>query len=124
MRDASDRKSKALIVACPVDVEVYDENNALVVKIVDNIVVKPEMDSDTVCAVMGDGEKVILLPEGHTYTMKLTATDEGSMDYTVLESYVDASASYMLLANGSERGQIFLHLYSHLRYHESNLAVH
>ena len=91
LRDASDRKSKALIVACPVDVEVYDENNALVVKIVDNIVVKPEMDSDTVCAVMGDGEKVILLPEGHTYTMKLTATDEGSMDYTVLESYVDGT---------------------------------
>ena len=91
LKDASDRKSKALIVACPVDVEVYDENNALVVKIVDNIVVKPETDSDTVCAVMGDGEKVILLSEGHTYTMKLTATDEGSMDYTVLESYVDGT---------------------------------
>ena len=91
LKDASDRKSKALIVACPVDVEIYDESNALIVKIVDNVVVEPESDLDTVCAVMGEGEKVILLPEDHTYTVKLTATDEGSMDYTVLENYVDGT---------------------------------
>lgn len=91
LKDASDRKSKALIVACPVDVEIYDESNARIVKIVDNVVVEPESDLDTVCAVMGEGEKVILLPEDHTYTVKLTATDEGSMDYTVLENYVDGT---------------------------------
>lgn len=70
---------RSLLVECPVDVEVYDAQDKLVAKIVDNEVVQ----ADVPAAVVGDA-KVVYLYDGD-YSVKLTGTDEGIMAYTVRE---------------------------------------
>lgn len=80
----------SLTVACPVDVEVYNGEGELVAAIVDNEVVTALVPA----AVWGD-MKAVYLYDGD-YTIRLTGTGTGSMDYT-LRRYGD----------GGETEQIF-----------------
>ena len=67
----------SILVECPVDVEVYDAQGALVAEIEDNKIVQ----ADVPAAVVGDA-KLVYLYDGD-YSVNLTGTGEGSMEYTL-----------------------------------------
>ncbi len=73
---------KTICVQCPVDVIVLGSDNKEFVKIDNNQVVKSS--PDIIAAVVGN-EKFVCLPSNDTYEIKITATDNGTMDYTVCE---------------------------------------
>ena len=77
---------KALTVACPVDVYVYDEAGDLVASVVNDIVVEGEL-----AVSVEDGAKLIDIPSDQNYSVKIVATDSGEMDYTVQEYIATAS---------------------------------
>jgi len=70
-------------VHCPIDVEIYDSNNQLVGKVVDNVVTE-SVTKGIAVSVSGEdnGEKNICLPSNEVFTLKLISTDAGSMDFT------------------------------------------
>jgi len=72
---------KLIEVHCPVDFEVYDANSRLVGKIIDNEVVEGSIKGIAI-SVDGD-QKNVVLPSDKKYTLKLTATDNETMNYTV-----------------------------------------
>jgi len=65
----------------PVDIRVYNEYGILVAEIIDNIAMNIEKN-DTIAFVM-DESKHIILPEGGNHTIRLVATDYGTLTYTV-----------------------------------------
>ncbi len=65
--------------ACPVDLNVYDENGELVASIIDDEVVL----NDIPACVIGD-EKIVILDENN-YRLEWIGSDEGTMDYTIYE---------------------------------------
>ena len=75
---------RAVVVNCPVDVEVYDEANKLVASIVENV---PQQvsESSIITSMNEDGEKLVYLPATNSYNIKLIATDDGDMTFTVNE---------------------------------------
>ncbi len=79
-------KAKSLIINCPVDVELYDsETGALAGKIIDDEAVYVE-GSPVVPYVDYNGQKIFSLPVDRSYTVKITATDSGDVNYCLLES--------------------------------------
>ncbi|GAC42136.1 stalk domain-containing protein [Paenibacillus popilliae] len=77
-------------VNCPVDVEVYAaESNELVAAIISD---EPQTvaDSTIISAVNEDGEKLIYLPADADFSVRLTATDDGEMTYSVNEYCFEA----------------------------------
>lgn len=83
---------KTVIVSCPVDVRVYrTKTDTLVAKIVDDCVVYVMEGIEA--AVLGESDKVLVLPSEEDYYLKLEATNEGTMDYTVLESAADGTVT-------------------------------
>lgn len=87
--DYSDGKAKSLIINCPVDVELYDaETGELAGKIVDDEAVYVE-GSPVVPYVDYNGQKVFALPTDRSYTVKVTATDSGEVNYCLLEGNVE-----------------------------------
>jgi len=75
-------KITAINIACPVDVELYDENGVLIGKVVDNIVY--ECNENYVNIYVVDDVKIISLHNlQYLYSLKLTGTDIGTMDYTI-----------------------------------------
>ena len=74
-------KTIMVTVACPVDVEVYNNGN-IVGRVTDNTIDEDVTDID---AFVYNEEKNFLLPYENNYQIKLYATDEGSMKYTVEE---------------------------------------
>ncbi len=76
----SDNKKVWISVLCPVDVDVYDPSGALVGSIKNNVM--DEAATSVPMYAEGDA-KFLLLPEGLDYTLKLTAFDEGEMDYYI-----------------------------------------
>ena len=74
-------------IDCPVDVEVYDESNRLVAQFTND---EPQdLNSIIVCDFTADGEKVIYLPTDQDYRIKMTATDNGEVNYSVSEFSYD-----------------------------------
>jgi len=72
---------KTLIkIACPVDVALYDGSGNLLGEIIDNEILKADL---SVALIVVDDEKYIWLPDDNLYQLKLTATDNGRMDYGV-----------------------------------------
>jgi len=90
------------LIECPVDVEVYNSNNVLVGKIVNNIVT----DNTKVQAYVDGDQKYVFLPSDEKFTLKLTATDKGIMDYTVfsydyeIDETQDTKFSNIILQDG------------------------
>ena len=75
-------------VKCPVDVEIYDSNNNLVGRVVDNQI---DEDVTTVAIYVDDStnSKYIYGPADETYTVKAIGYDSGTMDYSVSIENID-----------------------------------
>jgi len=71
---------KRVSAKCPVDVYIYNTSSTLCGSIVDD---KIEVDNLQVFMVVSDDEKTIWLNDD--YTVKLVATGEGTMEYTISE---------------------------------------
>ena len=75
-------ETKVIAIKCPVNVFVYDESGKEVVRIVNDI---KKFVSDGIDVFVENGEKYIALPTDQKYSVKIIATDSGSMAYTVTE---------------------------------------
>lgn len=84
--------SKTAIIRCPVDVVVYDQNDNIVAKITNNDV-EDIADSPVVAAIFGEDNKLFILPNDQNYRIEITATDAGTMDYTIIENLADGSVA-------------------------------
>ena len=78
--ERTNRWFKRAIIACPVDVYVYDENGNLAASVVNETV-----DADMLVVSVEDGVKTIDMPNDQEYDIKIVATGEGSVDYTISE---------------------------------------
>lgn len=77
--------AKLIVVACPVDVRVYDKSsNELLAEVVQNAVNK-NIESNVQTAVIGGTDKTFILPTGRDYSIEIIATDTGEMDFSVYE---------------------------------------
>lgn len=73
---------KVITVACPTDVHLYDSEGNLAVAIENNKVV---YCSNNLLAYTSDSIKLITVPSNYSYNIKISATDSGSMSYSVSE---------------------------------------
>ena len=75
---------RKVFVNCPVDIEVYDNTNILVAKIIND---EPqELPGGSLFATVDEnGQKVIYCPTDEEFTFKITATGSGTMTYSVQE---------------------------------------
>jgi len=80
----TEKKGKYARISCPVDVQIYDSNNQLVGKVVNNVV-DENITKGIAVSVTGENhdKKNVFLPSDQNYTFKLIGTDNGVMDYTV-----------------------------------------
>ncbi len=83
--------SKVGIVRCPIDVNIYNGEDVLVAKIINDTVQEIE-ESHVSVAVIGESDKVFVLPNDQSYSVELVATDDGIMDYSIMESTADGTA--------------------------------
>ena len=84
MTSENGRKYRKLIVNCPVDIQVYDSTNVLVAAIIDNHVQDVPGSTIDTC-IDENGQKIVILPTDETYKAEITATDKGTMTYSVSE---------------------------------------
>lgn len=84
---------KRAIIACPVDVFVYDETGELVASVIDETV-----HHDGLAISVEDGVKTVDLPGDQNYSVEIIATGDGSVDYTVSE--------YLVSGNSVEEGRV------------------
>ena len=77
-------KTRKVRINCPVDVEIY-ENNELIGKIINDK--KVLVTSYDVFCINEDGEKQAYIPPSESYTIKITATDKGTVSYGVVEEH-------------------------------------
>lgn len=101
-------KYRIVRINCPIDVTVYDaEGNELASLINDT----PQPDSHVVVSFNDEGEKLVYLPVYNDYVIKLTATDDGVMNYAVQEydSYA-GETNHMFLFNDIQitKGQEYM----------------
>ncbi len=100
----STKNIKQLQIKCPVNVEIYDENNNMLLKIKNDVLV--QNPANLIVEIEGS-KKIILLPSDENYNIKLIATDSGTMNYSVTEiengTYVKRFNFYdVSLYNGQE----------------------
>lgn len=70
-------------INCPVDVEVYDSGNNLVTAIYNDVA---QVKNDGIVSLINENlEKMVYLPNSEAYTVKLTATGDGEMNYGLSE---------------------------------------
>ncbi|MCL2124960.1 MAG: VWA domain-containing protein [Oscillospiraceae bacterium] len=71
-------------INCPVNIEVYDEDGLLLGTIVDNV---PQELADEGISLSFDenGQKILYLPADSGYTIKVVATDAGTMTFSIAE---------------------------------------
>lgn len=74
-------------INCPVDVQVYNDDNELVAAIVKD---EPQAVTSLVSRINENGEKLIYLPPDGSYTVKTTATADGKMTYSINEYSYEA----------------------------------
>lgn len=86
----ADSVTRIVRINCPVDVTVYDAEGNVVAQFVDNVA--QELGDDSLYALMHNGEKLIYLPEDGEYTIEITATDDGTMSYSV-EEYLSVTGN-------------------------------
>lgn len=82
---------KRATIACPVDVYVYDEAGNLVASVVDETV-----GANTLAVSVEDGIKTIDMPNDQEYTIKIVATDKGTVTYTIEENKATADGNDVL----------------------------
>ena len=74
---------KIMYIKCPVDVTVYDGNNRVAARIVNDQI--DESVDGLYCEVNEYGEKMIFLPDDTSYRTVITAREKGDMDIVVQE---------------------------------------
>ena len=77
-------------VLCPVDVEVVDSNGVVVARTKDNVADDTIMP-DRALVYIQDDEKYIYLFDDGDYTIRMTGTDEGILNYSVEDVAADGS---------------------------------
>lgn len=71
-------------INCPVDVQVFDSNNRLVAAIISDV--PQEIEGSLIEAEFtSDGEKRIYLPADEDYRIEITATGDGTLNYSIDE---------------------------------------
>jgi len=90
--------STRILVLCPVDVEIYNNSNQLVARIVNNII---DTSVTTVPAFVEGDEKYVSLPMIGKYVIRLTAFGTGVMSYIVetANSSTDEPSQIKLFTN-------------------------
>lgn len=89
------RTTRIVYINCPVDVNVYDNNNTLVASIIDDVA--QDVGSSIVSFLNDKGEKVIYLPANENYRINIQATDDGEMSYSLREyNLLQGSVSRLL----------------------------
>ena len=73
---------KLITIACPTNVYVYDDSGNLVASIENNVVTGC---ADGVLAYTADSVKLITVPADLNFNIRIDATDDGSMSYSVSE---------------------------------------
>ncbi len=87
---------RTVIINCPVDVDVYDDDDNLVAQIISDI--PQDVGSSIRSGINRDGEKIVTLPAMGSYTVRLTATGSGSMTYSITE-YNPRGGGYSRILN-------------------------
>ena len=72
---------KNITVACPVNITVYNNAGEIVLEIADNAI---KTDNGDVVATVCNNIKYVTLPDD-SYNIKITATDDGTMSYSVCD---------------------------------------
>lgn len=75
------RNITIVAVRCPVDAEIFDSSGRLVAKIKNNNV--ENIVSEKIYIHIDNDEKLMYISDDDKYTIKLTGTDEGTMEYSV-----------------------------------------
>lgn len=83
-------------INCPVDIEVLDEARTCVARFIDDV--PQDTGSTIVAAYTSDGEKVIYLPADQDYDIRIVATEDGELNYSVSEFSYE-TFSYSRLVN-------------------------
>lgn len=73
---------KVITVACPTDVYVYDTNGSLAASVENNTIT---YCNEEIMIYTADAVKILFVPLDYEYTIKVIATDNGSMSYSVSE---------------------------------------
>ncbi len=73
---------KIITVACPTDVSVFNESGSEVVSIKNNVV---SCGDDAIDVFVTNDVKYIVLPLGYSFSLKITSTGNGLMEYSVAE---------------------------------------
>ncbi|MCL2313112.1 MAG: dockerin type I domain-containing protein, partial [Firmicutes bacterium] len=84
-----EKTSYEFIIKCPVDINVYDTNNIIVGRVINNIV--DETIEDSIVIDVEDDIKYLYLPSDETYEIEIIATNTGTMEYTVCEVLPDGT---------------------------------
>ena len=83
-------KYRKLYVNCPVDISVYNDENVLVAQILRDEV--QEIPNGVGSYIDKNGQKVITLPFDEEYTIRLVATNTGTVTYTISEENLNTGA--------------------------------
>lgn len=75
-------KSYLISVCCPVNVEIYDTDDNLLGRVVDNVVDESVANENVFIKIEGD-EKYIFVESDKEIYVKLVGTDSGTMEYSV-----------------------------------------
>ncbi len=103
---------RKLLINCPVDVKATDSDGNVIASFADG---DPEelSESNYIYYVDENGQKVVILPGDGNYDVDITATDDGTMDYSIAEvsiadgeclkktDYRNISISKGMVLNGS-----------------------
>ena len=84
-KDFTSGKLRAIHLNCPVDIEVYDSEGALTASIINNV--PQEIEGSTMVAFVDEnGQKIIYLPKDEEYQIKVKATSDGNVTYSIQET--------------------------------------
>jgi len=88
---------RTLTVNCPVNVNVYDSEDTLVVSVVDHVV--QEIPGSLIGAFVDENNQIIIaLPADEEYRIEVIATDDGTVNYTINE-YDDETGKCIRVIN-------------------------
>lgn len=76
------KKQKEYLVACPVNVYIYDKNGTLVGSVIDNV---PYCEDDAELTIYVSGDKKTVYTYGEEYDIVYIGNDAGTMDITITE---------------------------------------
>ena len=80
--DAKSKNTKVVAVACPVDVKLYSHDGTLAAQVISN---EATVYDESVSCMVIDDTKLFAVPSELDYRVEITATGDGTMDYTVME---------------------------------------